>query len=208
MTFPVMFIMVGIFQLFSGFWEYKCPRSVTGFKTSRSIVIQFIISGFALSEFFIFGTFYSSYLLATAFLIATISFLSYFVKSVYFRLKYKSDVNFNKNTTDVLFYLNLKVRQFCSSDQPSNTFFYKRDGLIVFFGEPDTTFNSMDKSTLQFFRDSLTQSTMGHVKFGGFIVIKDNDDYISLSSDEFAMLDVSVTDISQDHLKLVHMARI
>lgn len=208
MTFPVMLIMVGIFQLFSGFWEYKCPRSVTGFKISRSIVIQLVISGLALAEFFIFGTFYSSYLLATAFLIATISFVSYFIKSGYFQFKYKSDINFNKNTADVLFYLNLKVRQFCSTDQMSNTFFYKNDGLIVFFGNPESTFLTMNKSTLQLFKDSLIQSTMGHVKFGGFIVIKDKDDYISLSSDEFAMLNVAVTDINKDHLKLIQMARI
>lgn len=206
MTFPVMLIMVAIFQLFSGFWEYKCPRSVTGFKISRAVVIQLVLSGLALSEFFIFGTFYSSYLLAVAFIIATISFISYFIKSVYF--KYKSGRNTNRKTVDILFYIHLKVRQFCSSDQMSNTFFYKNDGLIVFFGNPDTSFQAMNNATLQLFKDSLTQSTMGHVNFGGFVVIKDNHEYISLSSGEFALLGVAVTDINQDHLKLIHMARI
>lgn len=208
MTFPVMMFMAGILQLLTVFLDYKMPHSVTGFNFSRAFQVSLGISTLSLTEYFIFSTFYSSYLLSVLFGAFFIGFIGYFIRQQYFCWLSKNKSDFKTNTTDALFYLHLKVRQFCSTDQVSNTFFYKRDGLIVFFGEPDTTFNAMDKTKLQLFEKSLTQSTMGHIDFGGFVVIKDNHEYISLSSDEFSQLNVAVTDISQDHLKLVHMARI
>lgn len=207
MTLPVMLIMVVIFQLLIVFWEHKRPRSVTGFKISWAIIIQMSLSVVALSEFFIFGTFYSSYLLASALFLAMMNFIGHFIKYSHFLWKSKFDTNFNKNTTDVLFYLNFKIQQLCSINKVSNTFFYKNDGLIVFFGEPETTFSAMHRDALQFFKESVKHSAC-HLRFGGFVIIKDKENYISLSSDEIKMLEIPVTNINQDYLSLIQMNRI
>lgn len=210
MTFPVTMFMLGVMNLLTVFLEYKCPHNVTGvqIKRSRSVQICLGISALVLIEFMLIGTFYSSYILAIAFTFLTLGFIGHFVRRQYLSWMAKNRANFNSKKAEVLFYLHLKVRQFCSTDQMSNTFFYKNDGLIVFFGDPDTSFEAMTPNRLVFFQESLVQSTMGHVDFGGFLVIKDKDGYISLSSSEFEMLNVPVTDINQDHLTLIKMARI
>jgi hypothetical protein len=208
MTFQVVLIMIGIFQLLTVFWEYKRPQTITGFKFSWSIVTQMFLSVLALSEFFTFGTFYTSYLLAFALWLAMMYFLSHFMKYIRFLWNSKFQTHFNKNKVDALFYLNFKIRQLCSVDKISQTFFYNNKGATIFFGDPDKKFNAMSETTLKIFKDNLTQSTMGHVRFGGFIVIKNKDDYISLSSDEFKMLGVPVTEITHDHLNLIQMVRI
>jgi len=209
MNFPVMVFMVGMVQLFTVFYEFKYPRTVSGFniKLSRSVQLSLGLCSLALIEFFLAGTFYFSYLLTILLAFLSLSFVGHILRRKY--LTWQSNKKgISLNTVDALFYLNLKVRQFCSSDQVSNTFFYKNDGLIVFFGEPETSFEAMTYGDLLTFKQSLVQPVMGHVKFGGFLVIKDKDDYISLSSSEFEMLNVPVTDINQDHLTLIKMARI
>lgn len=208
MKLPVMLIMVGIFQFLSVFWEHKRPRSVTDFKISWSIVTQIFLSVLALSEYLTFGTFYTSYLLAFALLMAMLNFIGHFVKYCGFLWKSKFHTNFNKNTADVLFYLNLKIRQLCSVDKISQTFFYKNDGLTIFFGEPEKTFSVMSETILELFKNNLTACTMANVDFGSFVIIKDKENYISLSSDELRTLNIPLTGIDRNYLTLIEMSRI
>ena len=210
MTFPIMMFMLSVMNVLTGFWEYKHPHTVTGFnlKRSRSVQICLFLSALVLTEFMLIGTFYSSYLLAVNFAFLSLGFIGHVIFHKYISWMVKHKEGFTATTENLLFCLHLKVRQFCSTDRMSGTFFYKNDGLIVFFGKPETKFDAMSPSDLVFFQESLVQSTMGHVNFGGFLVIKDKNDYISLSSAEFEMLNVPVTDINQDHLTLIKMARI
>ena len=208
MSLPVMLVMVGIFQLLSVFWEHKRPRSVTDFKISLSIITQIFLSVLTLSEYLTFGTFYTSYLLAFALLMAMLNFIGHFVKYSIFLWKSKFHVHFNKNTVDVIFYLNLKIRQLCSVDKISQTFFYKNDGLTIFFGEPDKSFSVMTETILQLFKNNLTACTMANVDFGSFVIVKDKENYISLSSNELRSLDIPLTGIDRNYLALISMSRI
>jgi hypothetical protein len=208
MNLPVMLIMVGIFQILSVFWEHKRPRSVTEFKISWSIITQIFLSVLALSEYLTFCTFYTSYLLAFALLMAMLNFIGHFIKYSCFLWKSKFHPHFNKNHADVIFYLNLRIRQLCSVDKISQTFFYKNDGLTIFFGDPDKHFSVLSETLLQLFKNNLTACTMANIDFGSFVIVKDKENYISLSSDELKTLDIPLTGIDRNYLALIEMSRI
>jgi len=207
MTFSFMLAITSILQCLHGVLEFKYPKSLNMTQMLKRWLPVCLLSGLAFLEYFLSGAYYFTYFLAVCLGLLFIASMGTVFKYIYI-FKESKKQGFNKNTTDALFYLHWKVRNFCSTDQVSDTFFFKQDGLTVFFGEPDSSFEAMDKTKLQLFKESLTQSTMGHIKFGGFLVIKNKDDYISLSSYQFKMLNVPITKINQDTFKAIEMLKI
>lgn len=208
MTFSFMAAITIIIQFIFGVLEYKYPKSLTNGRLIKRLIPLFLLSALALLEYVMTGSHYLTYFLGVCLALLFIISLGEICKYFQVRRLSKREADFNTNTTEALFYLNWKIKNFCSTDQVSNTFFFKQDDLIIFFGEPDSSFKAMDKTKLQLFKDSLTQSTMGHIKFGGFLVIKNKDDYISLSSDELKMLNVPITKINQETFKAIEMLKI
>lgn len=207
MTFSFMLAITSILQCLYGILEFKYPKSLNMNRMLKRWIPVCLLSGLAFLEYFLSGAYYFTYFLAICLGLLFIASLGTVSKYIYIFIESKKQ-GFNGNTTEALFYLNWKVRNFCSTDQVSDTFFFKQDDLTVFFGEPDSSFEAMDKTKLQLFKDSLTQSVMGHIKFGGFLVIKHKEDYISLSSDEFKLLNVPITKINQDTFKAIEMLKI
>lgn len=207
MTFSFMLAITSLLQCLHGIVEFKYPKSLDTTRMLKRWLPVGLLSGLAFLEYFLSGAYYFTYFLAICLGLLFIAFLRTVFKYIYIFIESKKQ-GFNENTTEALFYLNWKVRNFCSTDQVSDTFFFKQDDLTVFFGDPNSSFEAMDKKRLQLFKDSLTQSTMGHVTFGGFLIIKHKDDYLSLSSDEFKMLNVPITSINQDIFKAIEMMKI
>lgn len=207
MTFSFMVAITFMLQFLHGLLEFKYPKSLDYRQLIKRWIPVFILSGLAFLEYFLSGAYYFTYFLAICLILLFIACLGTMCKYIYVLTESKKQ-GFNTNTTEALFYLNWKVRNLCFSDQVSDTFFIEQDGLTVFFGNPNYSFDSMNAKKLKMFKDSLTQSTMGHVKFGGFLVIKNNDNYISLSSDEFKMLNIPITKINQETFKAIQMLKI
>lgn len=207
MTFSFMVAITFMLQFLHGLLEFKYPKSLDYRQLIKRWIPVFILSGLAFLEYFLSGAYYFTYFLAICLILLFIACLGTMSKYIYVLNESKKQ-GFNTNTTDALFYLNWKVRNLCSSDQVSDTFFIEQDGLTVFFGNPNYSFDAMNAKKLKMFKDSLTQSTMGHVKFGGFLVIKNNDNYISLSSNEFKMLNIPITKINQETFKAIQMLKI
>lgn len=207
MTFSFMAAIAVIVQFLVGVLEYKYPKSLTHGRMIKRLMPLAFLSVLALMEYVLTGYHYFTYFLSACLGFMFIATLGDVCKYFYM-INAKRKADFNENTIDALFYLNWKVKNFCSTDQASRTFFFNQDGLTVFFGDPNSSFEAMDKTKLQLFKDSLTQSTMGHVKFGGFLVIKNKDDYISLSSDEYKLLNVPIIKINQDTFKAIEMLKI
>lgn len=203
-----MVILTGIVLCIHGFSEYKYPKSLNNLRILKRMSPALLLAGLALIQYLNDDGHYLTYFLAITLVLLVIMSLGDIIKLPYILFKSKTDPDFNPFTLESLFFLNFKIRNFCSTDQVSNTYFFKQDGLTVFFGMPNSSFQAMSAKQLETFKDSLTKPTMGHVKFGGFLVVKQNDKYTSLSSEEFHMMNIPLTHINQDSFKVIEMLKI
>lgn len=206
--FLLMVILTGIVLCIHALSEYKYPKSLNNLRILKRVSPVLLLAGLSLIQYLSDDGYYLTYFLAVTLVLLVIMCLGDIVKLPYILFKSKTDPNFNPFTLESLFFLNFKIRNFCSTDQVSNTYFFKQDGLTVFFGMPNSSFQAMSANQLQTFKDSLTQPTMGHVKFGGFLVIEQHGKYTSLSSEEFRMMNIPITHINQDSFKVIEMLKI
>jgi len=168
-----------------------------------------LISSFAIIaivEIFYFKTFTFATLFGVFSCYVLFPYIMLFLITFYL---FKIDRIDSENRQSTAFFLNIfKIRSYFLSKGCSNIYFFKNDGVSIYFEKYSTQFERLPSHHLEYFKHDLDTAVMQHVELSKFIVLIFDGECISLSSNDFAELGVSLDKINRQHFDLVRMIRI
>lgn len=199
----LIFVLIGlpIYLLYN----YKFASQLTNAYIFRKLTGQCILMVLAFAEYFYFDGFVMS-IVSISFigweLLHAVCILSIIVYLVITKKVDKKDIQIYG-----LLFTRLKMRNLMKSENP-NIYFFKHNGINIYFDISSDNFQSLHESYLDRFKENIKDEKSKNIAFKDFLVLHCSDNYVSVSSDDLALVGVDVFNLDKNHFDVLRMLKI
>jgi len=195
----LIFLLIGlpIYLLYN----YKFASQLTNAYIFRKLTGQCILMVLAFAEYFYFDGFVMS--------IVSISFIGWDLLHAVCILSIIAYLVITKKVDkkDIQIYGLLFTRLKMRSLNP-NIYFFKHNGINIYFDISSDNFQSLHESYLDRFKENIKDEKSKNISFKDFLVLNCGDNYVSVSSDDLALVGVDVFNLDKNHFDVLRMLKI
>lgn len=201
--FYIIFLLIGLPIYF--LYNYKFASQLTNAYIFRKLTGQCILMVLAFAEYFYFDGFVMS-IVSISFigweLLHAVCILSIIAYLVITKKVDKKDIQIYG-----LLFTRLNMRSLCKSENP-NIYFFKHNGINVYFDISSENFQSLHESYLDRFKENIKEEKSNKISFKDFLVLHCGDNYLSVSSDDLSLVDVDIFNLDRNHFDVLSMLKI
>lgn len=205
MTIEVFLITLFIGLPLSLFCNYKFASQFTNAYLFRKLAGYSILVILSFAEFLYFNSLAMGIILT--FFIAWELFQVGTVLAIVGFLFFTGKVDKKDAKIYGLLFTNFKMRSLFKSEN-SNIYFFKNNGVNIYFDSASDNFHSLPERSLEHLKNSINEEKSKNVLFENFLVLQCDNNYISVSSDDLALLDVDVFSLDKNHFDVLRMLKI
>lgn len=182
-------------------YNYKFASQLTNAYIFRKLTGQCILMVLAFAEYFYFDGFVMS--------IVSISFIGWDLLHAVCILSIIAYLVITKKVDkkDIQIYGLLFTRLKMRSLNP-NIYFFKHNGINIYFDISSDNFQSLHESYLDRFKENIKDEKSKNISFKDFLVLNCGDNYVSVSSDDLALVGVDVFNLDKNHFDVLRMLKI
>lgn len=187
------------------FCNYKFASQLTNAYLYRKLAGQSILVILAFAEYFCFNSLAMG-ILFTCF-IAWELLQVIVVLSIIGFITFTHKVDKKDSAIYSLLFTRFKMRSLFKSEN-SNVYFFKNNGVNIYFDSASEDFQPLSEHSLGRFKESIKEEKSKNISFENFLVLKCDDNYISVSSDDLRLLNIDIFNMDRNHFDVLSMLKI